>query len=60
MHGALDNACVHAFWITRLACSDWSDREIPSLSPHCYLPAGVPEKKITKQKKDTQEEEHLS
>lgn len=34
---------THAFWITGLACSDWSDREVPSLSPQCYLPAGVPE-----------------
>jgi len=45
----------HAFWITRLACSRWSDREISALSPHWYFPAGVPEKK----QKDTQEEENL-
>lgn len=51
---------VHIFWITRLTCSDWSDSEIPSLRPHCYLIAGVPEtNEQTNQKKDTQEEEHL-
>lgn len=32
------------FWITRLACSDWSDREIPTLVLTATCLLGVPEK----------------